>query len=179
MFVYIGQYKKYHWYHKFLPFLYNRFIFVKIQPHDVWNMDETLAHIILPMLKLLRDNKHGSPFVDNEDVPAELRRTEEEEKIFNETGESDENFHKRWEYVLSEMIWAFEQKLIDWESQYRSGNFDYQFEDAGVIDGETVFELKPGPNNTYKVEWDAMKAHRDRMTNGFKLFGKYFECLWD
>ena len=31
-------------------------------------------------------------------------------------------------------------------------------------------------------EWTDDKgrnAHQERMTNGFKLFGKYFESLWD
>jgi len=31
-------------------------------------------------------------------------------------------------------------------------------------------------------DWEddkGIKAHQERMTNGFKLFGKYFESLWD
>ena len=33
---------------------------VRIDKYDTWSMDHTLAHIILPMLKQLRDTKHGS-----------------------------------------------------------------------------------------------------------------------
>jgi len=30
-------------------------------------------------------------------------------------------------------------------------------------------------------KWDreGANAHQERMTNGFKLFGKYYENLWD
>jgi hypothetical protein len=38
-------------------------------------MDHTLSHIVLPMLKQLKKDKHGSPLVDDEDVPEELRST--------------------------------------------------------------------------------------------------------
>jgi hypothetical protein len=36
-----------------------------------------------------------------------------------------------------------------------------------------------GPNHTQKVDWDGMKAEQTRITNGFRLFGKYYEGLWD
>jgi len=26
---------------------------------------------------------------------------------------------------------------------------------------------------------EGMKAHQKRMSNGFQLFGKYYEALWD
>ena len=38
-------------------------------------MDHTLAMIIVPMLKQLKETKHGAPFVDDEDVPEELKST--------------------------------------------------------------------------------------------------------
>ena len=40
---------------------------VRIDDYDTWSMDHTLAYIILPMLKQLRDTKHGSGYVDDED----------------------------------------------------------------------------------------------------------------
>ena len=58
---------------KFLDFVHPRINYVKIDRYDTWSMDHTLADIILPMLKQLRDTKHGSPMVDVEDVPEELR----------------------------------------------------------------------------------------------------------
>jgi hypothetical protein len=29
------------------------------------------------------------------------------------------------------------------------------------------------------VDWEGMKAEQARITNGFRLFGKYYEGLWD
>jgi hypothetical protein len=136
---------------------------VRIDNYDTWSMDHTLAPIILPMLKQLKETKHGSPWVDDEDVPEELRSTSAPPKE-NEY-DIDDNHHKRWEWVLDEMIWAFEQKTRDgWEGDY------YKFEDD------------PGSMFGIKMVWEdreGSKAHQKRMTNGFKLFGKYYEALWD
>ena len=74
---------------------------------------------------------------------------------------------QEWNAILDEMIWAFEQKCRDdWESEY------YKFEE-GAGDGF------PGG---YKLVWEnpeGRKKHQERMTNGFRLFGKYYENLWD
>jgi hypothetical protein len=58
---------------KFLDFVHPRIEHIKIDRWDTWNMDSTLAPIILPMLKQLREDKHGSGIVDIEDVPEHLR----------------------------------------------------------------------------------------------------------
>jgi hypothetical protein len=93
-------------------------------------MDYTLAPIILPMLKQLRDTKQGSAMVDNEDLPEHLHMVN---KTRNETQQFDlfaddaydsdvwALYKPRWNWVLDEMIWAFEQIVADdWESQYWS-----------------------------------------------------------
>jgi len=77
----------------------------------------------------------------------------------------DDNHFKRWDYVLDEMTWAFSQKLRNggWEGDY------YKYED----DPEELFGIK--------LVWEdreGSKAHQERMSNGFRLFGKYFENLW-
>ena len=130
-----------------------RKINVRIDDYDTWSMDHTLAIIIAPMLKQLKATKHGSPFVDDEDVPEDLRSaaapelTDEEKKW----GETDALFHDRWIYVLNEMIFAFELELDDdWEDEYYK-------------------------NSNY----DAMNVVLARQKNGFRLFGKYYNGLWD
>lgn len=142
-----------------------RKIKIRIDKHDTWSMDHTLALIILPMLKQLKETKHGSSMVDIEDVPENLRYTQTEEYDSQLTFEfyNDENFvkidcdiHRRWDWVLDEMIWAFEQKLDDnWEAQYKVGD------------------------HPIKYDFDGMKKHQERISNGFRLFGKYYEGLWD
>ena len=158
--------------------------YVKIDRWDTWSMDSTLSHIILPMLKQLQSEKHGAPFVDDEDVPDELKSTSAPPKE-NEY-DTDANHFKRWDYVLNEMIFAFEHKVDDsWEDAYRSGEHDILWvpvdkDGNEVPKGEHKFyQMKDGPNHTYKCDYDGMKKVEDRMQNGFRLFGKYYQGLWD
>lgn len=142
-------------------------ISVKIHNYDTWSMDHTLAPIILPMLKQLKETKHGSPWTDDEDVPEELRSTSAPPK--ENDYDTDDNHHKRWDWVLDEMIWAFEQKSRDnWEGDY------YEYEDDPT--------KTEGLGLGLKLVWEdreGREAHQKRMSNGFKLFGKYYEALWD
>lgn len=118
---------------------------VQIDSWDTWSMDHTLTYIIVPMLKQLKETKHGAPNVDSSDVPVHLRCNDVSSKAYWTDGTTDENFFKRWDWVLDEMIWAF---------TYKRDNFD------------TIMDKDP-------------KAAQERMTNGFRLFGKYYESLWD
>ena len=69
-------------------------------------------------------------------------------------GHSDTLTLDRYNWIMDEMIWAFAQ-LVDTESEF-------QFYDE-------------------KTGWDleASKAHHDRISNGLRLFGKYYRGLWD
>jgi len=116
---------------------------VRIDKWDTWSMDHTLAHIVLPMLVQLKETKHGAPYVDPDDCPKDLRPKEQDEY-----GTDDTHF-ARWDWILDEMIYAFDSKA----------NKDdvWMAEDAfGYIDKE-----------------------QKRISNGFRLFGKYYEALWD
>ena len=125
---------------------------VRIDPWDTWSMDYTLAPIIIPMLKQLKETKHGAPHVDLKDVPKELHPTKQDVLRYKEVGDTDEFWFKRWDWVLDEMIYAFEQKYLD---------------------DEVYMRFDP------KTEMDALKAEQERISNGFRLFGKYYEALWD
>ena len=165
---------------KFLDFVHPKIEYVKIDHYDTWSMDHTLSHIILPMLKQLKKDKHGSPLVDDEDVPEELRSTSAPAK--ENDWDTDDNHFKRWDWVMDEMIQAFECKVNDdWEDQYRSGEHDMKSVPcAWDADGKpTLYTFEDGPNNTYKCDYDALFAHHKRNANGFRLFGKYYEGLWD
>ena len=109
--------------HKFLDFVHPRINYVKIDHYDTWSMDSTLAPIILPMLKQLRDTKHGSPQVDPDDLPEYMRTTTTEDwdsqRVFDFYNEKQPDgydidgydVHKKWEWVLNEMIFAFEHMV--------------------------------------------------------------------
>jgi hypothetical protein len=128
-------------------------ISVYIDPWDTWSMDYSLAHIILPMLKQLKDTKHGSPIVDDEDVPHlpkqqwssnesaqyDLFASEEQDQLFWKQSEV------RWNWLMDEMIWAFETMMSDdW-----CGGLQYD------------------------------RDIHQRVQRGTTLFGKYYRGLWD
>ena len=150
---------------------------VRIDRYDTWSMDSTLAYIILPMLKQLKDSKHGSPFVDDEDVPDELKSTSAPPK--KDEYDIDDNHHARWDWVLNEMIWAFEQVNTDWEEQYTTGDYDLRFEKIEDGEHKGYSKMVEGPNHTAVTDWDGRKAHQERMNRGFRLFGKFYQSLWD
>jgi len=162
--------------YKFLIWIYNKRKqkkYVRIDPWDTWSMDNTLAHIVLPMIIQLKETKQGAPFVDDDDVPEELRST-------TNSGKLDNLHFKRWDWILDEMIFAFRNKLDDnWEAQFESGTHDWDYE-LTLIDGKhKMYQMVHGPNHTYKVDEEARDAYQERISNGFRLFGKYYECLWD
>lgn len=158
----IGPYPKHRWYHNWL---YKKFgytpdqkISVHIDPWDTWSMDHTLADIVLPMLIQLRDTAHGSPMVDDEDVPHLAKRglssNESAQLDLFASDEHDhevwEQCHTRWQWVLNEMIYAFDCKANKDDVYMR-----------------------------FRGDLDAARKEQDRIANGFRLFGKYYEGLWD
>jgi hypothetical protein len=158
--------------------------YVKIDRYDTWSMDHTLADIVLPMLKQLKANQHGAGFVDDADVPEELKSTSAPPK--ENEWDTDANHFKRWDWVMNEMIFAFECKVDDsWQDAFREGDIDILWvpvDAAGnqVPKGEhKYFQMDRGPNDTYKCDYDGMKKVEERIQNGFRLFGKYYQNLWD
>jgi hypothetical protein len=141
----------------------NRQIYVRIDPYDTWSMDHTLALIIVPMLQQLKATKHGAPQVDDSDVPKHLRS-----KPQTPEDDLDPHYFERWDYVLSEMIWAFEQKTVD--------DAEQQFYDHGTpVAGESLSESV----DRIKIDHKGLQAYENRKTNGYRLFGKYYQALWD
>jgi len=121
------------------PYRKNRAERIEIEPFDTWSMDHTLAMIIHPMLVQLKETTHG--------YPSEL--TEE-----------------RWNEILDEMIWAFDQKnKDDWEDEYYGPFID-----------------DPNKRLSGHFEWidhKGLDTHQERMNKAFELFGKHFNNLWD
>jgi len=152
---------------KVLDFIHPKINYVKIDQWDTWSMDYTLSHIVVPMLKQLKVTKHGAPFVDDEDVPEELKSTSAPPKE-NEY-DTDENHFKRWDWALDEMLWSFEQNL-DTNSEEKF--FDHTEWDEKEKDfGKNLHKIK--------IDQPGLKAHQDRKANGFRLFGKYYQGMWD
>ena len=127
-----------------------RKIDVRIDDYDTWSADHTLALIILPLLKKL--NKYGTPATDREDAPADA--------IYDDP--VDDEYSRpfsdaRWKYILGEMIYAFEMIL----------NEDWDLE---------IYEKRGGWSKESLAERDEIQK---RVSNGLRLFGKYYQSLWD
>ena len=131
---------------------------VILHNYDTWSMDHTLALIALPMLKQLKDIKHGVPIIDYEDMPPHLQyipRAYDSRAIYDmfdqmqqpEWDDLHENEFQRqvkcWDWMMDEMIWAMEQVIDE--------------------DIDRITDTK----------------YQDRMANALKLFGKYYRSLWD
>lgn len=126
-------------YPDFDSIFYEQEMSIHIDKWDTWNMSETLGEIALPMLKQLKETKHGSPHVELEDVPEELRLhgTSSNESMQYDMFASEEHdsacwqvMHDRWDWVINEMIFAFESIVgsnDDWGDKYYSGKTDFLY----------------------------------------------------
>jgi hypothetical protein len=164
---------------------------IHIDYWDTWNMNDTLALIILPMLKQLKETKHGSPMVNLEDVPEHLRAggtsQNEDMQLHLDFGEEHkeqfekdawQSIHDRWDWVLDEIIWSFEQihPDNDWEKQFHSGVMDVLWK---PVPGTDCSEMIRGPNDTHVFDHEGYTKHAERIQNGLRLFGVYYMNLWD
>lgn len=175
--VHIGPYRK----NRKGPYRKNRKVSVRIDPYDTWSMDATLALIILPMLKQLKETKHGYPYTDREDAPEGEEYKDDTDPVREPSGYSS----ARWDYIMDQMIWSFEQ-VIDEEDGMKHYYVPYK-------EGERVERLsftdKNGEKKYMTTEEQARERGRydpelhrqyaDKVANGLKLFGKYYRSLWD
>ena len=159
-----------------LDFIHPRFNYVKIDRWDTWSMDHTLAHIILPMLKQLDKEKHGAPYTDDNDVPEYLRSHMAQPK--ENEWDTDSLHFMRWDWVLAEMVWAFEQELKDDDEAQFFDHSAYEKAD-GKTNHDTWFKDMTEGKSKLKVDNDGLEIHQERKKNGFRLFGKYYQNLWD
>ena len=145
--------------------------YIKIDRWDAWSIEHTLSPIILPILKELKRVKHGAPFIDDEDVPPKLRSKQFGGPAYDihriDEG-TDKNFFKRFDYILDEMIWTFEQLSMD--------DHEGKFYDHTEARKEKDFNKSV---RKVKVDRVGLRKHNERIDNGLRLFGKYYRALWD
>lgn len=139
---------------------------VKIDPWDTWNMDHTLAHIILPMLIQLKNNKHGVPG-EFADVGGSNHDFQESFEFYQESHDAAfEKMCERWDEVMDKMIWSFSQLVDDrYPELYHHGAYD-----VGNLGEES------------ESRWYDSKGHdlhQKRIQEGLDLFAKYYLALWD
>jgi hypothetical protein len=134
--------------------VYGRRIDVVIEKHDIWNLDNTLAHIIVPAMEYLRDDRTGHGTIADEDVPDNLK-TKDVESPSDEFYSLEE---KKWDWVLNEIIWAF--------SEIREGK-------PGL---DEILE-KHAKKKKYG-QFGEIDIYTERVNRGTLLFGKYYSTFW-
>ena len=136
----------------------------KIDRHDTWSFDHTLAPIIAAGLRQLREEKSGVPgsfIYDSEGVV--VRSVEEGEALWNE--------------ALDSMIWSFTEYTSDWESnKFMSGEVDWKFEKHA--DDKDLSYMTYGPDHTFEYDYEGAKAYREKIQYGIDLFAKHYGSLW-
>lgn len=142
-----------------------RIIDIQIDEWDTYSADTTLSLIALPLLKQLKDTMHGSALVDDEDVPEEIRSTSAKPKE-DEWG-TDEFVPARWQYVLSEILWALEQH-VDYDAKNKFYDHSEVNEEDDLMD----------QIHSIKVDQEGLTAFEERKQNGFRLLGKYWQTMW-
>ena len=171
--------------YRFLTWIHEkrqRTVSVQIDRWDTWSMDNTLAIIVLPMLKQLRSTKHGAPAVDIKDVPEHLRPSKKELAAYRRNGHTDEQFFARWDWILDEMIFAFEHLVNDdWEEQYHTGKIDLRSQPIEWDENgkPKMYQMVEGPGHTHQSDQAAIDAVNERINRGLLFFGKYYRNLWD
>ncbi len=131
---------------------------IRIDPWDTWNMAETLADIILPMLKQLREDKHGSP---GDLKPFQETSNTSTQYCFDWYKDDDMKAwdlgHKQWCEMMDKMVWSFEQ----------------------VVNRERDEQFHTKKNGKRHFDSKAYTAYYERVQEGLDLFGKYYMSLWD
>ena len=165
-----------------------RKIKVEIEKFDTWSMDNTLAHIIYPMLLQLKATKHGIPSVLVDDVGGEDYTEQDSFDFYKETHEEAWNIAaKRWDDILDKMIWSFSQLIDDsWDSRYHHGKAVYDWVEStytypnpvtGVM--EPTYQMVDKNPDEHWYDSVGHRLHEERIQEGLELFGKYYRNLWD
>lgn len=146
-----------------------RKISIRVDKWDTWNADHTIALIAHPLLVQLHETKHGAPFTDDDDVPEHLRSINAEPK--ENEWDLDSLHFARWDWIMQEMIWAMYQIVTHREEENKFFTFHKDIED--LDEGPTNF------SDICTIDRKGLDEYNARLQNGCRLFGKYFQNLWD
>ena len=160
---------------------------IKIDRWDTYSMDNTLAHIILPLLLQLRETKHGVPH-EFADVGGEDHGQQDSFDFYKEThNEAFDSGVKRWEECLDKMIWSFQQLVEgNYSDKYHHGKIEVEWKPTGKkvnnpMTGkmEDTFQMIDKNPTEHWYDLDGELLHDERIQEGLDLFGRYYRNLWD
>lgn len=165
----------------------NRRVNINIEKFDTWNLDHTLALIILPGLIQLKASKHGVPH-EFSDVGGEDYVQQDSFDFYKESyNDAFDAKIKEWDAILDKMIWSFQQlALEDYDDQYHHGEAKYDFvktvkQYPNPVTGklEDAYEMVDQNPGEHWYDYVGHQLHEERIQEGLDLFGKYYRSLWD
>lgn len=163
-------------------------ISVKIDKHDTWSLDHTLASIILPALIQLKHTKHGVPSEFTDRIGGDFDNNLVFDFIKEDDNEVFDKLCNQWDEVLDKMIWSFLQLSIedDYDSQYHHGKMDfewiksdYTYTDPITGKTEKTYQMRDKDPTSHWYDIVGHTLHDERIREGLELFGKYYRSLWD
>lgn len=160
-----------------------RKIKIKMDGYDTWNLDSTLAYILVVALKQMKKDNNGIPStMFGDDYKTDLRKGESRKAYKNRLKKSESVALKRWLEILDKMIWSFQQINRDYQTQYYSGRSDIRWvllkETKDLPEDKQLYEMKKGPKDTFRVDRKGLQKHEERIQEGIDLFAKHFRSLW-
>jgi len=164
-----------------------RTIDVQIDKFDTWNLDGTLALIILPALIQLKATKMGVPAEFGDAGGADYDMQDSFDFYKDSHKESFDEKCKEWDTILDKMIWSFQQiALDDYETRYHHGKAEYDWvkndeQYTNPLNGKTEDTFQMVDKNPEEHWYDSVghMEHERRIQEGLELFGKYYRNLWD
>ncbi len=114
------------------------------------------SEIVIPRLKMLKDNLHG--------CPAELA----------DKHKNVEKGCEEWEKIIEKMIWSFENIDKD-PPPIKPDNYDSRQKKIKYSDGAISYE----PLDKREWDWTPCEEHEKKVREGLDLFSKHYLNLWD
>ena len=160
---------------------------VRIDKYDTWNLDRSLAFIILPALLQLKATKMGVP-AEFADAGGANYDPQDSFDFYKEDHDwAFDQKCKEWEIILDKMIWSFLQIVTDdWEEKYHYGKPEYTWVKTdekfyNPVNGqpEETFQMVDKNPGEHWTDFAGMRLHQERIQEGLELFGKYYQHLWD
>jgi len=161
---------------------------VKIDKHDTWGLDHTLASIILPALIQLKHTKHGVPSEFTTRVGGDMDSNYCFDFIKEDENEVFDKLCDKWDEIFDKMIWSFLQLSIEdnYDSQYHHGKMEfdwvessYKYTNPTTGKVEKTYEMRDKNPDSHWYDHVGHMLHEERIQEGLDLFGKYYRSLWD
>lgn len=147
---------------------------------DLFNLDGVLGRVIVACLEAFKKEEHAGFTVEDAHLPdhlAYLKPLVVDGKYTDEIygGNSDPLHKERFNYIIDEMIFAFQSCYDSSLEDYWIPDPDYDPTQDTLItqaDGSLLFNLDITEDDVKR------EAYEKRVRNGFNLFSRYYRSLW-